>query len=260
NTVGQFKALSQLTDVHAIALRPGTKEGTKGNHYMDYLDNTGNVASKTIVTDYDRKKFTALAGESTHVDTVEEIDLALTTGSLTPAGQASAGNDTLEGGAGNDVIFGDRINTDHLSWTNTSTGKLFAAGSHDGSGYSGLIEFLTWSPDHGAGTPPDKQTIIDYLTEHYAELIDDSSDGGNDDLRGGLGNDVLIGGAGNDTLLGGAGNDEIWGGLGADTVTYKLGDAGTVTLPSTDVIKDFTLGTFGVDENADKLDISDLLQ
>ncbi|MBY5926040.1 MULTISPECIES: type I secretion C-terminal target domain-containing protein, partial [unclassified Halomonas] len=39
-----------------------------------------------------------------------------------------------------------------------------------------------------------------------------------------------------------------------------LGDAGTVTLPSTDVIKDFTLGTFGVDENADKLDISDLLQ
>ncbi|MBY5927491.1 VWA domain-containing protein, partial [Halomonas sp. DP4Y7-1] len=40
NTVGQFKALSQLTDVHAIALRPGTKEGTKGNHYMDYLDNT----------------------------------------------------------------------------------------------------------------------------------------------------------------------------------------------------------------------------
>ncbi|MGK0545215.1 type I secretion C-terminal target domain-containing protein [Halomonas cupida] len=260
DTLASFNTLKGLTDIHSIALRPSAAEGTKGNDYMDYFDNTGDISTKTIRTDFDRKLFTAAAGESTHVDTVEEIDLALTTGSLTPAGQASAGNDTLEGGAGNDVIFGDRINTDHLSWTNTATGKMFAAGSHDGSGYSGLIEFLTWSPDHGAGTPPDKQTIIDYLTEHYAELIDHSSDGGNDDLRGGLGNDVLIGGAGNDILLGGAGNDEIWGGLGADTVTYKLGDAGTVTLPSIDVIKDFTLGTFGVDEDADKLDISDLLQ
>ncbi|NIC39226.1 type I secretion C-terminal target domain-containing protein, partial [Halomonas desiderata] len=73
------------------------------------------------------------------------------------------------------------------------------------------------------------------------------------------GDDALTGGAGNDIIIGGAGDDTLVGGLGADTFVWNLGDQGEAGAPATDKVMDFTLGQFGVDGEADKLDIADLL-
>ncbi|WP_290442686.1 MULTISPECIES: type I secretion C-terminal target domain-containing protein [unclassified Halomonas] len=73
------------------------------------------------------------------------------------------------------------------------------------------------------------------------------------------GGDVLIGGGGDDVLIGGRGGDVMWGGFGADTFGYEAGDAGSVRRPAEDEIKDFTLGNTARNPEADRLDLSDLL-
>ncbi|MDH1605158.1 type I secretion C-terminal target domain-containing protein, partial [Comamonas aquatica] len=75
---------------------------------------------------------------------------------------------------------------------------------------------------------------------------------GHDTLHGGAGMDTLLGGDGNDILIGGAGNDTLTGGAGNDTFKWMAGDAGSVSAPAKDVVKDFGTGS-------DKLDLSDLL-
>ncbi|MCE8040285.1 retention module-containing protein [Halomonas sp. MCCC 1A11062] len=78
-------------------------------------------------------------------------------------------------------------------------------------------------------------------------------------ILGGSLDDTLVGGDGDDLLIGGAGNDILYGGLGADTFAWKLGDQGEAGTPATDKVMDFTLGQFGVESEADRLDIADLL-
>lgn len=65
---------------------------------------------------------------------------------------------------------------------------------------------------------------------------------------------------GNDTLMGGASNDIMLGGLGADTFVWQLDEQGTSGDPANDIVKDFTEGQYGVDANADRLDLSELLR
>lgn len=87
------------------------------------------------------------------------------------------------------------------------------------------------------------------------------SDGsaGDDVLTGTDGNDLIHGYAGNDLIIGGPGNDILFGGLGADTFAWNLGDQGTVDAPAMDIVGDFTLGAYGIDAEADRLDLADLL-
>ncbi|MDN3521042.1 retention module-containing protein [Halomonas ramblicola] len=70
----------------------------------------------------------------------------------------------------------------------------------------------------------------------------------------------LDGTAGADVLIGTAGDDIMSSGLGADTFAWNFGDEGAENDPAEDTVMDFTLGDFGTDADADKLDISDLLQ
>ncbi|MDT8877944.1 DUF5801 repeats-in-toxin domain-containing protein, partial [Halomonas saccharevitans] len=102
----------------------------------------------------------------------------------------------------------------------------------------------------------DETWNVDVGTES-ADTLDGTVVG--DVLVGGLGNDELDGGEGNDILVGGEGNDTLTGGLGADTFVWHLGDEGSVSDPAEDSVTNFTLGTFGTDDNADKLDVSDML-
>ena len=99
------------------------------------------------------------------------------------------GDDTLFGGDGNDSLFGDYR-------TNTSTGQV--AGGND------ML---------------------------FGEAGNDDLFGneGNDTLNGGTGNDALDGGDGNDTLNGGVGADVLNGGVGNDTLSYA-GDTAGVTV------------------------------
>ncbi|WP_207269050.1 type I secretion C-terminal target domain-containing protein, partial [Pseudomonas sp. GW531-R1] len=162
---------------------------------------------------------------------------------------ADAGADSITGGSGNDIVFGDLIT--YKGQEGSAALKAFAA------------EKLSTTVDH-----IDDRTLHQYITEHVQDIgalanasnIYGTNDGGdtlignagNDILFGQGGNDSLSGGAGNDILVGGKGNDILTGGAGADTFVWLKGD--TNTNGGFDRITDFKHG------EGDKLDLSDLLQ
>ncbi|WP_095133360.1 retention module-containing protein [Pseudomonas sp. Irchel s3h14] len=159
------------------------------------------------------------------------------------------GADTVNGGEGNDILFGDLVSFNGVA----------------GEGYQAMQAFVAQQ----TGVDVSKVTtsnVHQFITEHYTAFdvsgAHDGNDsllggagndilfgqGGNDLLDGGKGNDILLGGSGNDSLMGGQGNDILIGGLGADTFVWKAGDTGS------DVIKDFKAS------EGDRIDLRDLLQ
>ncbi|WP_448125692.1 retention module-containing protein [Pseudomonas veronii] len=180
--------------------------------------------------------------------TVATIDTAKLADAIT-GHAADTGADTLTGGSGNDILFGDLISYNNLE--GSAALKAFAA------------DKLATTVDH-----IDDRTLHQFITEHVADVgalasasnIYGTNDGadklignaGDDILFGQGGNDVLNGGAGNDILVGGKGNDTLTGGAGADTFVWLKGDTNTGT--GVDTITDFK------HSEGDKLDLSDLLQ
>lgn len=150
---------------------------------------------------------------------------------------ASVGDDTIQGGDGNDIIFGDSVNTD----------ALLAANQHlnlaPGSGWE-VFTKLGWTDGQ----------IMDYIVKNAVALAKESAGsndqtraGGDDTLYGGAGDDLIFGQEGDDHIYGGAGNDTLYGGSGADTFHYTGNDGH-------DVIKDFSV------TEGDVLDLSLLLE
>ena len=129
------------------------------------------------------------------------------------------GNDTLDGGDGHDALRGGP----HADTLNGGTGNDTLAGGPGNDTLNG-----------GAGN--------------------DTLNGGpgNDTLNGGAGNDTLEGGPGNDTLTGGAGNDTLAGGPGNDTLTGGAGADAFVFAPGggDDAVTDFTHGDDRIDLSA----------
>nr|WP_326492199.1 VCBS domain-containing protein [Aeromonas hydrophila] len=133
------------------------------------------------------------------------------------------GRDRIDGGAGDDILFGDAI---HFAGIN-------------GEGYAAIKQYVAGKLS--AGSVTDAQ-VHDYITDHASEFDQSSSNdkadeliggdgndilfgqGGDDFLFGGAGNDILFGGAGNDTLYGESGNDTLYGGSGNDTLFGGSGD------------------------------------
>ncbi|WPN98474.1 retention module-containing protein [Pseudomonas sp. MUP55] len=159
------------------------------------------------------------------------------------------GADTVSGGDGNDILFGDLVSFSGVT----------------GEGYNALQAFVAQKTGVAVASVT-TSNVHQYVTEHYADfdvsgakdgndtLLGGSGDdilfgqGGNDVLDGGKGNDILLGGTGNDTLIGGQGNDILIGGSGADAFVWKAGDVGN------DVIKDFKAS------EGDRIDLRDLLK
>nr|WP_240549187.1 DUF5801 repeats-in-toxin domain-containing protein [Halomonas antri] len=259
NSVEAFEALSNISQVHGTGIGNGVSE-----NYLRFFDNTDDSGEGTetffvgypwwdIFGQYPQyESVTGPVGEVDIVNTAEDLAAALQGGSSSDE-LAELGDDVLNGGDGDDIIFGDSVNTDHLEWTNGDTGESFTAGSHDGLGYAGLVEYLRWAEGTPGEAPSDAE-VIAYVRDNWQDLVDSvRPDGGIDTLSGGAGNDILIGGAGDDTLNGGAGNDTLVGGLGADTFAWKLGDQGEEGSAAIDTVKDFSL------EEGDSLDLSELL-
>ncbi|PPC77997.1 hypothetical protein C4K68_07620, partial [Pokkaliibacter plantistimulans] len=172
-------------------------------------------------------------------------------GALDEVTDVDMGNDTLVGTAGNDVIFGDTVNSDSLSWDG------YAAGTHDGLGYTGLLEYLT---QLNGGTAPTDAELRNYIINNADALNDDTDTrGGNDILIGGDGDDLIFGQGGDDQITGGAGDDIMHGGQGQDTFIWLSGDQGAAGDPASDVVADFHIATSSSDSNADVLDLSDML-
>ncbi|SMQ27817.1 surface adhesion protein [Pseudomonas helmanticensis] len=219
NSTSSFTLLSGLSNVEAI----GLNSGVSLNDLKPY------DSDKTPQTNIDPK------------------DLANSIIGHTEA--TLPGNDTVSGGDGNDILFGDLVSFNGIA----------------GEGYQAMQAFVAQQ----TGVDVSKVTtsnVHQYITEHYQAFdvsgAHDGNDtllggagndilfgsGGNDLLDGGKGNDILLGGTGNDTLIGGQGNDILIGGSGADTFVWKAGDTGN------DVIKDFKAS------EGDRIDLRDLLQ
>ncbi|MFQ2788817.1 type I secretion C-terminal target domain-containing protein, partial [Aeromonas caviae] len=133
------------------------------------------------------------------------------------------GSDRIDGGAGDDILFGDAVRFTGIS----------------GEGYAAIKQYV--SGKLGAGSVTDAQ-VHAYITDHASEFDQSSANdkgdtllggdgndilfgqGGDDFLFGGAGNDTLFGGAGNDTLYGESGNDRLYGGSGNDTLFGGIGD------------------------------------
>jgi len=177
-------------------------------------------------------------------------------GSSTVDELTAVGDDTLYGGDGDDILFGDAINTDKLPWG--VAGNPDKPADFNEVGLAALKAFLTLHPDYGNASDA---SLHQYITEHH-EIFNVAGDthGGNDTLIGGAGNDILYGQGGVDTLIGGAGDDILYGGAGDDTFRWQDGDAGTVDAPAKDIIKDFGLDGSDPDKGSDKLDLRELLQ
>ncbi|WP_194430659.1 Ig-like domain-containing protein [Pectobacterium carotovorum] len=159
-----------------------------------------------------------------------------------------AGNDQLNGGLGNDILFGDVVSFPNI----------------DGNGITALQNYIGKQLGMQTGVPTAKE-MHSYIATHSAEFDLSSAKDGNDILNGGAGNDILFGQGGNDTLIGGEGNDLLYGGAGddiliggpggdtliggagADIFKWQAGDIGN------DVIKDFNA------KEGDRIDLSDLV-
>ncbi|QTP55296.1 retention module-containing protein [Billgrantia sulfidoxydans] len=255
-SVEAFEELSAVSAVHATGIGSGVSE-----HILKFFDNSEVAGEGYLTASNGATTVTAPFGYVDIVNTAEDLDAALKGGSSSDE-LAELGDDVLTGGDGDDIIFGDAINSDHLEWTNLDTGEIFSDGSHDGLGYAGLVEYLRWAEGTPGEAPSDAE-IIAYVKSRWEELVDTQrADGGNDFLDGGsgddvliggAGDDVLIGGAGDDALIGGAGDDTLLGGLGADTFAWKLGDQGEEGSAAVDTVEDFSLA------QGDSLDLSELL-
>ncbi|MEH8100886.1 VWA domain-containing protein [Aeromonas veronii] len=181
---------------------------------------------------------------------------------------AIPGADRFDGGAGDDIIFGDAIHFTGIS----------------GQGYAAIKAYVA---DKISINEVSDAQVHRYIGEHSDEFdrsgSNDKADtlfggagndilfgqGGNDELYGNDGKDILYGGTGSDKLDGGAGNDILSGGLGNDILTggegkdsfvWNQGDA-SVSNPAVDVITDFNkTANNAVDgDQKDVIDLSDLL-
>ncbi|MGH1403715.1 MAG: DUF5801 repeats-in-toxin domain-containing protein [Alphaproteobacteria bacterium] len=184
-------------------------------------------------------------GDALNID--DPSDLSVVFKDTSPLNNlADVGDDVIEGGSGDDVIFGDSVNTDSLA-------DDHGLNTTDGAGWQVFDDL----EDGQSASDPDwsRDETVDYIRNHADELAEESTDdsgdgrqGGDDMLYGGAGDDQIYGQEGDDIIDGGSGDDVISGGSGADTFVQNAVNQGV------DVIRDFSAG------EGDVLDLAGLIQ
>ncbi|NOJ14137.1 VWA domain-containing protein, partial [Vibrio splendidus] len=186
----------------------------------------------------------AQAGEVEIVDSPTDLDAVLR-GSESVKELSEIGNDKVLGNEGDDILFGDAINTDNLPWgVDGNPDKPIDL--DDGAGLSALVTFLQLNNN---GIEPSDMEVYQYIRDNHEIFnVDGDIRGGADTIEGGEGKDIIYGQGGNDILIGGLGDDILTGGDGDDIfkwVDEPLDDY-------RDVIADFEVGS-------DSIDLSELL-
>ncbi|MDH5721894.1 MAG: VWA domain-containing protein [Alphaproteobacteria bacterium] len=156
------------------------------------------------------------------------------------------GDDVINGGAGNDIIFGDALYTDNLAIAHN-------LGTEAGLGW----EVFAMLESGASAINPDwtRADTLSYLFNNREEMMLESIDQegevrviGNDIIDGGDGNDIIFGQEGDDIISGGEGGlDVIYGGGGADVFLFNS------IQDSLDIVRDFSI------EEGDAVDFSSLL-
>ncbi|ABD56598.1 Hint domain-containing protein [Jannaschia sp. CCS1] len=195
------------------------------------------------------------------------------------------GGDTIDGGAGNDVIFGDQMAVDPADIPSGTGGTATSATFQNDSPYavglaqvdaSGVVVPVITIPAGSDYTAPSTtQTnwvLLEPATGDILQVYEAPADGstlifdssGADSLFGGLGDDTISGDFGNDTIDGGAGDDSLSGGAEQDVFQFTDG-FGTDTVDGGEAgddldTLDFSQMTTGIDvmfDGDEQGDVSD---
>ncbi|AQS38240.1 VCBS repeat-containing protein [Shewanella psychrophila] len=195
--------------------------------------------------DYILDQFDSGATPLTSVDVDNLADAILQT-ELLP------GNDDLNAGNGNDIIFGDLIEFDGI----------------DEEGFDALVEYVEAQPntDLNNDTNISNYEVHSYVSANASDFDVSRENDGNDILTGGDGNNILFGQGGDDQLLGGNGNDLMYGGDDNDELVGGSGDdqmhggeGNDTFIWNTDSINGESDTVLDFDAVEDVLDLSDLL-
>ncbi|MBI2235210.1 MAG: VWA domain-containing protein, partial [Micavibrio aeruginosavorus] len=172
-------------------------------------------------------------GSALNINDPQDLDAALA--ATNPLNRVSAvGNDTLNGGDGHDVIYGDAVNTDALA------AAMGLTAQQPGTGWEVFARLEAGESALNPGWT--RADTIAYIRAHATELAAETlgSDGtgrlgGDDTINGSAGNDLIFGQEGDDIITGGAGNDLLYGGSGADAFVYNAATDGTDSILDFDV-------------------------
>jgi T1SS-143 domain-containing protein len=194
-------------------------------------------------------------GVALNIEDPQDLDVALA--ATNPLNRLSAvGGDHLVGGDGNDLLFGDTLNTDAVA-------AAFGLSATPGSGWDVFVRLEAGESPVEPGW--NRSDTLAYIRANAESLAAESvgsggagRTGGNDTLLGGAGNDTIFGQEGDDVITGGAGNDVLYGGSGADTFLY-VGNDGSDSIRGFDVtegdVLDLSqlLGSIGFDPTTDAI-------
>ncbi|WP_341863864.1 Hint domain-containing protein [Gymnodinialimonas sp. 57CJ19] len=154
------------------------------------------------------------------------------------------GGDTIDGGAGDDVIFGDQLAINPADIPSGTGGTATSATFQNDSPYAvelaqvdntgAVVSVITIPAGNSFTAPSTTQTnwlLLDPTNGDILQVYEAPADGstqifnssGADSLMGGLGDDTISGDFGNDTIDGGAGNDSLSGGAGQDVFQFSDG-------------------------------------
>ncbi|KLD99037.1 Ig-like domain-containing protein, partial [Aliarcobacter butzleri] len=199
DAVDAFKTLSGQSTVHAIGIGNGINE-----NYLRFFDNTDIIGQGDVSFGYWFWKQTVSGniGKPDIVNTAEDLKAALQGGSVTED-ILDVGSDTINGGDGDDIIFGDSINTDNLLWNGR-----FVEGHENymskGQGINALDKYLsiTKSGYEDMTTLEKNMAKFDYIKEYHSDLnVEGDTRGGDDIINGGAGRDIIYGQGGDDTII-----------------------------------------------------------
>ncbi|MDN5112968.1 VWA domain-containing protein, partial [Aliarcobacter butzleri] len=199
DAVDAFKTLSGQSTVHAIGIGNGVNE-----NYLRFFDNTDIIGQGDVSFGYWFWKQTVSGniGKPDIVNTAEDLKAALQGGSVSED-ILDVGSDTINGGDGDDIIFGDSINTDNLLWNGR-----FVEGHENymskGQGINALDKYLslTKSGYEDMTTLEKNMAKFDYIKEHHSDLnVEGDTRGGDDIISGGAGRDIIYGQGGDDTII-----------------------------------------------------------
>ncbi|KLE09527.1 hypothetical protein AF79_05855, partial [Aliarcobacter butzleri L354] len=199
DAVDAFKTLSGQSTVHAIGIGNGINE-----NYLRFFDNTDIIGQGDVSFGYWFWKQTVSGniGKPDIVNTAEDLKAALQGGSVSED-ILDVGSDTINGGDGDDIIFGDSINTDNLLWNGR-----FVEGHENymskGQGINALDKYLSLSKSgyEDMTTLEKNMAKFDYIKEHHSDLnVEGDTRGGDDIISGGAGRDIIYGQGGDDTII-----------------------------------------------------------
>ncbi|MCO8049038.1 type I secretion C-terminal target domain-containing protein, partial [Acinetobacter towneri] len=247
-----FKNLAEKSKVFAVGVSSAVSNNTVSRY-----DNTAENGDK--ISNWSKDNH----GDAKAIADADKL-IAYLIGGSENFSPANVGSDVVKGGAGDDILFGDAMNTDWITGLDPLLYPKY-------SGYSKLIAHLKANVTGGA--EPTQQQIYDFVKDNYqkfvtADATDTETKGGNDIIYGGSGNDFIIAGAGDDRIYGGSGNDTISTGRGDDTIVFDVLNAADATAGNgTDTWVDYAANDeieFGADffEGllADKSNISEYIK